>query len=759
MRIRKNLRISGIVQGVGFRPFIYRLALKHCLGGYVRNTPSCVEIAVEGLPEGLEAFCRDLTDSAPILACLQEVVSEDAPPLGEENFSILASHGSGEAAAVIPADIGLCPDCAAEILSQQNRRYFYPFTNCTNCGPRFTIIKNLPYDRAHTTMAGFAMCDACRQEYENPLDRRFHAEPTACPACGPVVWLEIGGRRRSRECLTQAAEMLWNGKIIAIKGLGGFHLACDARQEPVVQLLRQRKGRRDKPFAVMVRDLAAAEAICELNRFEKSWLRSPASPIVLARQRANPGIAASLAPGNRYLGLMLPYTPLHLLLFQHSPDALVMTSGNRSEEPLAFTNDEARRTLGELADAFLFHNRDIHVPCDDSVVRPLHDGSTIILRRARGYVPDTIQLPLPCHEDLLGVGAQDKTTFGLAWRRTALLSQHLGNLDLVETIDYYRGAIDHFQTLSRRRPTVAAHDLHPGYVSTSYAKGLDNVRLIAVQHHHAHIAACLAENGRLERCLGLAFDGAGYGPDGTIWGGEILAADLADYTRVGHFAPVVLPGGDAAAQNPNFMALSYLFAVYGEAALSQAARLDLRFSPLQERLLLRQIATGWQSPVTTSAGRLFDAVAAALDICRERTYEGQPALELEMVAEGQDWGYYPLKIGHHHNQLVIDTIALFRQVVEDRQRGVAPAVISAHFHESLARGCVAACLTLRERLRLNLVALSGGVWQNARLFLRTKELLTKAGFEVIFHRQTPANDGGIALGQIAVAAAVLDREQ
>ncbi len=755
---RKKLRVSGVVQGVGFRPFVYRLAIKHHLSGHVLNTSSNVELEIEGPPAALDAFLQDLVSETPVLACLREVVAEDAIPLGEKIFSILESLDCGQTAAVIPADVALCPDCAAEINTPQDRRYLYPFTNCTNCGPRFTIIKNLPYDRAQTTMAGFTMCEDCREEYQNPLDRRFHAEPIACPGCGPNLWLEYEGQRWEDNALTKAGELLWAGNILAVKGLGGFHLACDARQDAAVELLRRRKGRQDKPFAVMVRDLGVAEEICELTEADKNLLASPSNPIVLVRRRTASGLANGLAPGNTYLGLMLPYTPLHLLLLQHSPSVLVMTSGNRSEEPLAFANGEARRTLGDLADAFLLHNRDIQVPCDDSVVRPVPGNGPIRLRRARGYVPEAIALPLTCPEDILGVGAQDKNTFCLAWDRSALLSQHIGDLDAIETLDYYRLAIEHFKELSQRTPKVVAHDLHPAYMSTHYARELADVRLIGVQHHHAHIAACLAENGRLERCLGLAFDGTGYGPDGSIWGGEILVADLPGYRRVGHLAPILLPGGEAAVRHPGKMALSYLYAAYGEAAEFKADQLGLSFSGLEGQILRRQLTTGWNSPSTTSAGRLFDAVAAALNICRKRTYEGQPALELEMAATEQEVGFYPLELLHHKGHLVIDSISLFRLAVDDYVQGTPPKLVAARFHESMVRTCEAACVHLREKLGLNLVALSGGVWQNGRLLARLIDRLTQAGFEILYHQQAPPNDGGISLGQVAVAAAVLGRE-
>lgn len=757
--VRKKVRVSGIVQGVGFRPFVYRLAQKYAVAGFVLNTSNAVELEIEGQWQSVEAFLHDLTTRAPALAVLDEVVVADLSPRGEENFVILASAADGPPAAVIPADVALCPDCAREITDPADRRYHYAFTNCTNCGPRFTIIKQLPYDRPQTTMAGFPLCEDCRREYGDPLNRRFHAEPIACPVCGPRLWLEHEGKCWQADALAKTGELLRAGKIVAIKGLGGFHLACDAQNEAAVALLRQRKGRRDKPFAVMVRDLATAAKIVHFTTAEQELLTSPASPIVLLRRRSEANLANGLAPGNNYLGLLLPYTPLHLLLFQWAPPILVMTSGNRSEEPLAFDNEAARQTLAPLADAFLFHNRDIQVPCDDSVLRPVAGLPPIILRRARGYVPGSVSLPIYCPETILGVGAQDKNTFCLAWDQTAVLSQHIGDLDSTETLDYFRLAIDHLGDLCQRRPTIVAHDLHPGYFSTRYAQECDKLRRFGVQHHHAHIAACLAENAMSGPCLGLAFDGTGYGPDGTVWGGELLVADLSGYQRLGHLESMVLPGGDAAIRQPARMAYAYLQAAYGEAASTRAAALGLHFTSLEEQILQRQVSSGWQSPRTTSMGRLFDALAASLDICRQRTYEGQPALELEMAAATGSDGWYDADMRRDGERLIIPAVSLFRQAVEDYQRGTPKDQVASRFHESLARATVQLCVAARDQTGLNLVALSGGVWQNALLLSRSLALLTSAGFTVITHRQVPPNDGGIALGQATVAAALLARER
>jgi hydrogenase maturation protein HypF len=754
---RTRLKVTGVVQGVGFRPFVYRLARRHHLAGWVRNTSQCVEIEIEGPPASLAAFIGQLQQEAPALARIDAVIRVESPPQGLTGFTIRESRPLAATEALIPADVATCDDCLADIAHPGNRRYQYPFTNCTNCGPRFTIIRAVPYDRRHTTMAVFDLCPRCRAEYEDPEDRRFHAEPTACPACGPRVWLEEGDRRLDHEAIPAAATLLKQGKIVAVKGLGGFHLAADARHDQAVRTLRERKGRVAKPFALMVRDLAEAQRLGHLGDLEKSLLLSRERPIVLVRRRRDAGVSADVAPGHRFLGLMLPYTPLHFLLMEHAPAALVMTSGNLSEEPLVHGNDEARRKLAGLADAFLMHNRDIQVPCDDSVVRPVDAGAVIPLRRARGFVPAPIYLPLKS-EPILGVGAEQKNTFCVAAHGVALLSQHVGDLDSVETFDYYQRAITHFKALCRQDPAIIAHDLHPLYLSTRYAKGLAGVRLMAVQHHHAHIAACLAENRRTDQVIGIALDGTGYGPDGAVWGGELLVADLAGFNRAGHFAAVRLPGGEAAVKDPGRMAMAYLHALHGEAFLSQARRLGLNYAPLEERILRRQLAQGLNSPLTTSAGRLFDAVAAALGVCRTRTYEGQPAMELEMAADEAEEGFYPAPVKDAPETLVLDTLAVFRGVVADYLAGVAPTVIAGRFHRSLARLLADACGLIRERTKLNLVALSGGVMQNALLFTRLKRALADQGFEVLTHTLTPPNDGSISLGQVAVAAARIKKE-
>ena len=755
--LRKKALVSGLVQGVGFRPFVFRLAKRHALSGWVRNTSTGVEIDVQGDPAAVNAFIAGLSREAPPLAEVRRVAAVDAEPAEQDGFRIIASAAERSAEAAIPADIAVCDDCLRETSDPSDRRFAYPFTNCTNCGPRFTIVQSLPYDRPNTTMSSFAMCPQCAAEYENPLDRRFHAEPIACPACGPRIWLEQNGKRICAGVIGRTAALLRAGRTVAVKGLGGFHLACDARNDAAVERLRERKGRVSKPFALMVRDLAEAEDLCYLTDVEKSLLLSRERPIALAKRRAGSGVSQAVAPANNYLGLMLPYTPLHAMLLRMSPPALVMTSGNLSEEPLAFTNEAARVKLGCMADALLLHNREIDAPCDDSVLRPMDDGHVVFLRRARGFVPNVIHLPVS-GPSVLACGVDEKNTFCLAWGDTAVLSQHIGDLDTAETVDYFEYAVEHYKALFGREPGVAAHDMHPGYQTTLYARDLPNARLIGTQHHHAHIASCLAENSRTDRAIGVALDGTGYGPDASVWGGEILIADLAAFTRFGHFATVRMPGGEAAVRDPRRMTAAYLHAAYPDGAERLADALDIRFTPLESAALRRQIETGLNSPVTSSAGRLFDAVSVVLNICRERTYEGQPAIELEMASDESERGAYPCSTRLDDDVFILDTLPIFKSVIEERLSGVDVGIISARFHNSLVDLLAAACQEARDRTGLNLAALSGGVFQNGLILKRLHERLDQLGFEVLTHRLLPPNDGGLSLGQAAIAAALFANE-
>ncbi len=749
---RRKFIITGTVQGVGFRPFVYRLAEELGLAGSVRNTASGVIIEAEGAREKIGKFARRVREEAPPLTRIASLETQELEPAGLTGFRIIESEAAPRPTALIPPDVALCADCAREIADPSDRRFGYPFTNCTNCGPRFTLVTGLPYDRPQTTMAAFAMCDECEREYGDPRDRRFHAEPIACPRCGPQVKLE-GVRRAGvgTPALQQAAELLKEGKIVAIKGLGGYHLACDARNTEAVETLRQRKGRGQKPFAIMVRDLDEARRVAEVNTKSEALLTSPESPVVILPARSGNGLAAGIAPRQHTVGVMLPYTPLHRLLFAQSPPALVMTSGNLAEEPIVHEDDEARRKLGPLADFILSHDREISVPCDDSVVRV--EGELVIpVRRARGYVPRSVPVAYE-GPPVLAVGGYHKNTFCLLRAGEAILSQHIGDLDTVEVLDYFGRAVRHFEELFEVKPEIVAHDLHPGYLSTQWAKSLEGVRHVGIQHHHAHVVSVMAELGLTAPVIGVSYDGTGYGPDGTAWGGEILVANRKTYRRVFHLCQVPLPGGEAAIARPGRMALSWLMTAFGPADGLEKARVLLPgLDEAELSVVAKQIERGINSPMTSSMGRFFDAVGALLGATPEATYEGQPAMELEAIATGVGEplcglpAYYAVESG------VLDARATIIQIVTDLECGVEHNLIAARFHETVAAFTVEACRRIREEGGPSDVVLSGGVMQNARLVGRLLELLEKAGLRAHLHREVPPNDGGISLGQAVIAA-------
>jgi hydrogenase maturation protein HypF len=782
---RLRVVVRGVVQGVGFRPFVHRLAGALELRGWVLNSTEGVIIEVEGAAHALQAFRRDLVAGKPPLAVIEHLEATPLPPVGYATFTIessQAAEGDGAFVLVSP-DIATCPDCLRELNDPYDRRYRYPFINCTNCGPRFTIVRDVPYDRPKTTMAGFPLCPDCEREYHDPANRRFHAQPVACPVCGPHVWLvdsptAYGSPDQpalvAHEAIQRARQLLATGNIVAIKGLGGFHLACDAANDEAVARLRQRKGRVDKPFAIMCPSISEAESLCLLDEGERELLESPHRPIVLLRRRAGDQVSAQVAPGNRTLGVMLPYTPLHTLLFTSAPAdtvelrALVMTSGNLSEEPIATENAEALSRLAALADAFLLHNRPIHVRCDDSVTR-LFRGKEMVLRRSRGYAPFPVRLgaELP---SVLAVGGELKNTFCLTRESYAFLSQHIGDLENAETLASFEQGIDHFRRLFRVTPAAIGHDLHPEYLSTKWAREhaaadsghiLAGLPLVPVQHHHAHLAACLAENGLRGPAIGVSWDGTGYGTDGAIWGGEFLVGDFAGFRRLAHFRYVPLPGGEAAIRRPYRTALSHLVSAFGDAAW----RLDLPFirpiDPTELAVIRRQIATGLNSPLTSSAGRLFDAVAALLGIRGVVNYEGQAAIEMEtLAAQAPDAPAYPLPELDPAGPVLpaaLDPAPLIRAVVNDTLAGVATAVIAARFHASMAALIAAVCGIIARQEGLSDVCLSGGVFQNMLLLEQTVDLLAGSGLIVHTHHQVPANDGGLALGQAVIAATTLQR--
>jgi hydrogenase maturation protein HypF len=762
----KKIHVTGIVQGVGFRPFVYQLATRASLNGWVANTSAGVDIEIEGERCALENFVRALQDQKPPLAQIDSLHVQDGDAdtgAQFDRFDIRESVTLVDAFQPISPDIAICPDCLRELFDSNDRRYRYPFINCTNCGPRFTIIQDIPYDRPKTTMHTFEMCDDCAREYHDPSNRRFHAQPVACPQCGPKVWLEISGGLpvKHYDPIMQSRALLMQGSILAIKGLGGFHLACDATNAIAVAELRRRKLRVDKPFALMMLDVATVEKHCFVNEHEHALLESHTRPIVLLRRRSSSPIAEQVAPNHSFLGVMLPYTPLHYLLLEHSANPLVMTSGNLSEEPIAVENDEARTRLGNLADYFLFHDRDIHVRCDDSVVRVFGQAS-YPLRRSRGYTPGSIQLPFDA-PPLLAVGAELKNTVCLARERYAFLSHHIGDLENYETLQSFEKGIAHFERLFRVQPQTIAYDLHPNYLASRYAldrAAQQNILAVGVQHHHAHIASCMVEHGLdgTEPVIGVAFDGTGYGDDGTIWGGEFLIADYVGYQRTFHLDYIPLPGGDKATREPWRIALAWL----KQAGIEWIGDLlPVRTADLKTRKIIQnQIEHQVNAPLTSSMGRLFDAVAALTGMRQIVNYEAQAAIEFENqcgTLEGSGTGsFYEFRILPSG---VIDPVPLIHLVVEDIRTSVSVPVISVRFHNGVAEMVRRVCGLLREREGLNEVVLSGGVWQNMILLARTRSLLQNDGFTVYVHRQVPTNDGGLALGQAAVAVATINHQK
>ena len=871
-----RIHITGVVQGVGFRPFVYGLASRFDLKGWVRNTSAGVDIEVDGDADTLDTFARALQDETPPLSRIDEFSATPADFAGFRSFEIVHSQAVDGAFQPISPDVSICEDCLRELFDPANHRYHYPFINCTNCGPRFTIIKDIPYDRPETTMAGFPLCKTCAKEYQDPLNRRFHAQPVACPDCGPTIWLEEGGKKKeergtqslsgglssserseerietrsrradlqeprpsttgsphspsaqeldearithhaSDEAIAQTQQRLLDGKILAIKGLGGFHLACDATNDEAVSELRHRKLRRDKPFALMMPNLATIEEHCFVSDAERTELESIARPIVLLKRKPDSTIAENVAPGQDHIGVMLPYTPLHYLLFAENsaserseaqsksgvneshpsttdftsvqppaqeldaihPSAfilppLVMTSGNLSEEPIAFTNEDARKRLSSLADAFLMHDRDIHVRCDDSVVRVFSEQSSVLsgqslktenrilntypLRRSRGYAPFPVKLPWKV-PPLLATGAELKNTFCLTNENYAFMSHHIGDLENFETLQSFEQGVEHFEKLFRVKPETIAYDLHPNYLATRYALERaerengntgqqENRTTIGVQHHHAHIASVMVEHGMdgSEKVIGVAFDGTGYGDDGNIWGGEFLIADYAGYERAAHLPYFPLGGGDAATRRPARIALGLLWqlGLDWDEHLPPAENLCS-----EERMALRvQLERKLNAPMTSSMGRLFDAVAALAGGRQTVNYEGQAAIEFESLADEAERGIYPFC----NDQAEIQVRTAVQLIASDALAGTPIPTISAKFHNGIAEMVGQVCHRLRDKTHIKTVALSGGVWQNMFLLKRTLEILRTNDFDLLLHRQVPANDGGLALGQAAIAA-------
>ncbi len=764
---RQRLTVQGVVQGVGFRPFVYSLAQELGLSGFVGNNSAGVFVEIEGPPQALTAFCERLISEAPPLAYLESVTAEAKPLQGEIDFVIVHSETRADENTLISSDMVTCGDCLRELFDPNDRRYRYPFVNCTNCGPRFTIIRDIPYDRPLTTMADFAMCPDCQAEYDDPLNRRFHAQPNACPVCGPQVTFQwsfaafppLEGIERGRssdsqqngdEAIRLAQAVIAQGGVVAVKGLGGFHLACDASNDRAVQILRQRKGRVDKPFAIMAPDLAAIHQFAYVSSEEEALLSGKERPIVLLKKKPDPALSQFIAPGNRYVGVMLPYTPLHYLLLAQTElsKTLVMTSGNYSDEPIVKDNDEALERLAPLADAFLLHNRDIHAHCDDSVMR-VFEGHELPVRRSRGYAPFPVRLPFPM-PPLLAVGGELKSTFCLTKDHYAFMSQHIGDMENLETLQAFEKAIVHFKALFRVEPEGIVGDIHPRYLSSRWAQAqAQDLAFMPVQHHHAHIAAVMAEHGLSGEApvIGFSFDGTGYGLDGAIWGGEVLLATYKDFRRAAHLKYIPLPGGDAAVKRPYRIALAHLWSA-GELWHESLSPVSAA-TPVEQGVIKRQLETGFNTVPTSSMGRLFDAVASLAGVRQTVTYEAQAAIELEaLMATDMQAGYcFDLSDG---DPVEIDPAPVIRAVTADVRAGVVAPIISAKFHSAVADLILHLSLRLREKEGLDQVALSGGVFQNVTLLELTVERLRKANFQVLIHRLVPPNDGGLALGQAVV---------
>ena len=757
-RRRVRVRVEGTVQGVGFRPFVHRLARELGLAGWVCNDERGVLLEAEGPAVAIDELVTRLGADAPPLAAVERVAVEDVDATGVPGFAIVESERHGAPAAAVSPDTATCDDCLRELFDPADRRHRYPFINCTNCGPRFTIVRGVPYDRPLTTMAGFRMCASCQAEYDDPDDRRFHAQPNACPACGPRLRLLDGsGAVLPGDPLAGTVAALGAGAVVAVKGIGGYHLACAAADEDAVAALRARKHREDKPFALMAPDLEAAARIVVLRPADAALLAARERPIVLAPRRPDAPVAAAVAPRSSDLGVMLPYSPLHHLLLAGAGTPLVMTSANRSDEPIAYRDDDALERLHGIADLFLAHDRPIETRTDDSVARTAGER-TVLVRRSRGYVPASLPLPVPARRPVLACGAELKSTFCLARGARAWVGHHIGDLRNYETLRSYEEGIAHFERLFAVAPEVVAHDLHPDYLSTRYAVERPGVDLVPVQHHHAHLAAVLAEHGETGRAVGAIYDGAGLGPDGGVWGGELLVGDLRDYERAGHLRAARLPGGDRAVAEPWRMAAAWLVEAGGHDAAPVACAaaplprvLTGEVDPAAWRAVVSMAATGFSAPVTTSAGRLFDAIAALCGIRTRIRYEGQAAVELEASCDLAERGAY--EIACYGDPLVLDPRAAVRAVARDIDAGVPAGVVAARFHNGLADATARACVVAAERHGVDRAVLSGGVFLNRVLLDRTAALLEQAGLRVLVPERLPPGDGGISYGQAAVAAA------
>lgn len=749
------INIRGVVQGVGFRPFVYKLARKYDLHGWVLNSSRGVEIEINGDDKKIERLIKEMQQNPPPLARIDTINIKNIKSNGHTHFEIRSSKPvPGEFMPISP-DVAICDDCRNELFDPSNPRFRYPFINCTNCGPRFSIINDIPYDRPRTTMHKFKMCSFCQSEYDDPSNRRFHAQPVACPVCGPHVWLEMENEQRAirEDAIQETRQLLKQGKIIAIKGLGGFHLACDATNSDAIEELRRRKNRSDKPLAVMVFNSETAKRYVSLKPSDMKRLKNPYAPILLVDRNEQSLISPLVAPHLNQIGLMLAYTPMHLLLLEPQdgyPEVLVMTSGNISEEPIAYSNKEARERLSGLCDGFLFHNRDINMRIDDSVVNNFH-GENYFLRRARGFAPNSISIPMEMPK-ILAVGAQQKNTICLTRDQYAFVSHHIGELENAETLESFEEAILHYQKLFKINPKWVASDFHPDYLSTKYALNRaqsDQLFHFQIQHHHAHLASCIADNGYAQdaNVLGVIFDGTGLGTDGKIWGGEFLIGSMRNFNRFFHLPYTPLPGGDASIQKlyRNCLAQLWQYNIPWDDDLPPVIHAEKAEKDIIHKQLEKEINT----PATSSMGRLFDAVSSLIGLRQEITYEAQAAIELEAAVNIFETESYPFEVSENS----INLLPFWETIIKDFRQKQSIDTMAARFHNTVVHLVIRCCELMRKISGLNKVALSGGVWQNSILLEKTTQLLLERNFIPLYHHQVPANDGGISLGQAVIASA------
>jgi hydrogenase maturation protein HypF len=756
MKIRRKIIIYGIVQGVGFRPYIHKLVQKYHLAGWVCNSNQGVEMEIEGKEGNINFFLENFKDNLPPLAIVEDIEVKELPWLGYTNFKIKESNNNYEQPIILmPPDVSVCEDCLRELNNPADRRYRYPFINCTNCGPRFTIIEDMPYDRGKTTMKDFPMCPDCNTEYNDINNRRYHAQPNACPVCGPEVYLYEGNKKIViKDPIKEAQSRLIKGQIGAIKGLGGFHLACDASNHSAVLRLREIKQRDEKPFAVMVENSDKVRIFCHLSEYARKYLESKEKPIVILKKKKGNCLSPEIAPGNGCVGVMLPYTPLHYLLLQKSSLALVMTSANFCDEPIIIQNEEAFQKLAHQVDFLLIHNRAIYNRCDDSVLK-ISYNRPIFIRRSRGYAPFPIVLPKNSKQ-VLAVGPEQKNTVCFTRDHYAFPSQHLGDLKNKDSFEAYQEAIKRLSRVFQFNPEMVACDLHPDYLSTSYAEEVSKEKelpLLRIQHHHAHIASCMAENYLTEKVIGIAFDGTGLGEDNHIWGGEFLVANLKDYCRVGHFKYQAMPGGEQAISQPWRMAYSYLYSIFGKKIVNSNLELIKRRTSKELYLLNQMIDKKINSPLTSSCGRLFDAVAALINLRDEVNFEGQAAVKLEAMCQSKYRDHYTYSIEEEKSKWIVNTEEMLLQIIHEMERHENTEKIATKFHNTIADLTLSMCVKMRNKYNINMVVLSGGVFQNSFLLNRTLGVLKKEDFKIYIHQKMPPNDACISLGQAVIANA------